>query len=581
MQLVVDNKKILQTQMKMLYGNIYFIIAGNIIISSLLVVMLWNVVMHTILITWLISIILMSVYRVIISRLFSAHKNIYLFRNLYLLASFFSGCAWGYIGLFDVPLESYYFILFIICGLTVNVVASSSVYLPACYFFILPATLPLIFFTMTHEGSNWHYLSWMAVAYLLTLVGYSHVISKSSNRSVHLRFKNLDLIEQLTEQKAEVTKAKELAEKANISKSHFLAAASHDLRQPLHSMGLFVGALKYCNDENERMQLYQKLESSQESLLKLFDALLDISKLDAGAVEVFMQPVDADDAIDKVIRQYEIKARNKNLKLFARPSKAVIYTDPLWFERILRNLLSNAIRYTEKGSIFITCRSRNDRQLIQVWDSGCGIEDDHYVTIFDEFKQLHNTKQDRRQNHGLGLGLAIVKRLCHLMGHTVSIQSVYGKGSVFSLMLKKSTIALPSHQHEMSSLGSLSLQGKDVLLIDDDVAVSEAMSIMLKKWGCNVYEADSLDSAIRLIDKINLTPDILVTDYRLQDNRTGIEVIEAMQARYETSIPSLLVTADTSTQSLAEIKECGCPVLHKPVKPVKLRIMMNSLCLDR
>ncbi|MDH5182961.1 MAG: hybrid sensor histidine kinase/response regulator [Gammaproteobacteria bacterium] len=568
---VVNNRKeqVLQEQIDILFGNVNYSLLGTIIVSTFLAIMMWGYVDHAELIIWISLVFIIAFLRSLLGAYYKRNKkrNLIKFKNLYLLGTFLSGATWGYIGLFDIPLEYYYFIIVILCGMTVNAVVSYSSYLPVSYAFFMPAILPLTFITMQKGDEVWGYISIMSLAYLFTLMGYARIVHRSSLRSIMLRFENLDLIE-------EVTKSKEDAELANMAKSRFLAIASHDLRQPLHSLGLFIDALKYCNSENERKEIYSKLERSQESLTTLFDALLDISKLDADTIDICKQPVSINNLFNKIIREYELEANEKGINISYRPCASCVYTDPLLFERIIQNLLSNAVRYTENGGILLACRMRGDNILIQVWDTGCGIERVNQAVIFEEFKQLHNPERNR--SNGIGLGLAIVKRLCILLGHTITLHSIKDKGSVFSVSVPISHIPIQESKVSPLLVTNEALQNKHILIVDDEIEVREAMTLMLEKWGCKVTQAESFDTVIELLDLGLSRPDVVVSDYRLGEYNTGINVIELLQKHYSSNIPSLLVTGDTAASELEVIQNSSCSVLHKPVKPAQLRIMLNS-----
>ena len=379
----------------------------------------------------------------------------------------------------------------------------------------------------------------------------------------------------VSKQKNELAKKNIYLLKEDRLKSNFLAAASHDLRQPLHSLGLFIGALKYCNDEREIKNIYQQMEASQESLTQLFDALLDISKIDAAEINIQKIPVSVDEILSNLVSQFKIQAEQKKLTLKYRACDAVIYTDPILLERILTNMLTNALRYTEVGGVLIAGRKCNSRLFIQVFDTGCGIPFEQQEFVFEEFKQLPNPQRNREQ--GLGLGLAIVKRLCHLLDCPLTLKSVLGRGSVFTVSLALSNKEIIENNNVKQVIGNQNLHNKRIWVIDDEPEVLVAMSTMLEKWGSKVSTAESLDSVLEMIDNGFVMPDIIVTDYQLANNQTGIEVIEIIRRHYNKIIPSLLVTGNTVIEKLIRTKPSDCPVLNKPVSPAKLRIMLNSL----
>ncbi|MBU2985138.1 hybrid sensor histidine kinase/response regulator [Saccharophagus degradans] len=364
-------------------------------------------------------------------------------------------------------------------------------------------------------------------------------------------------------------------ELANKEKSRFLAAASHDLRQPLHAMNLFLDAIKHSEGKDERLKFYGQLENSVSSLTQLFDALLDISKLDAGVVEVHRSPIVVNDLFKKLATEFSLVAKQKNIRLSYRYTSLVVESDPIWLERILRNLISNSLRYTEVGRVLLTCRKRAGKVIIQVWDTGSGIEAAQLGCIFDEFTQLDHSAD--KQGNGLGLGLAIVKRLCRLLDHNISVNSTLNRGSVFSLEVPKSELTVAKVSRSSIEQIPVTALSKRILVIDDDVEILDAMAAMLTKWGCEVLVASSCSEALEIIEKGGREPDAIVSDYLLEKNETGLDVLAQLQHYFGHPIPAIIVTAETDKTSITKIRQHGFKILHKPLRPAKLRILLNSL----
>jgi len=271
---------------------------------------------------------------------------------------------------------------------------------------------------------------------------------------------------------------------------------------------------------------------------------------------------------------YGPAAAEKGIRLAIAHTHAVAYSDPTLVERVLRNLIVNAIRYTHKGGVIVGCRPRGANYALEVWDSGVGIAPENLERIFEEFYQVGNPERDRRK--GLGLGLAIIKRIEQLLDCDVRVSSRPGRGSVFRFTVRRGHLALPV---TASSAGAAScgLRDKCVLVVDDEFAVREGMRALLTGWGCEVLAADSLADALQRIGEHARRPDMIIADYRLREGATGVDVIKELHAEFGRDIPALLITGDTGADRLRDVRESGYPQLHKPVPPAKLRDVLNSI----
>jgi signal transduction histidine kinase/CheY-like chemotaxis protein len=428
------------------------------------------------------------------------------------------------------------------------------------------------------------------LTYLSLLLGNASILTtrmiRSSNREVllsnQIRQLNTGLqktVEQRTEQLAqkvqELDKQRHIAEQANSAKSKFLATASHDLRQPLHALGLFIGSLRFSHSDQEKIELQNKLETTHGSLTELFDGLLDISKIDASAIETEIQAVAVKSMLQKILQEFEVTAAKKGVQLRLHAKEQYVMSDPLWLERIVRNLLSNALRYTQQGGVLIALRLRKNKVIIQVWDTGIGIPNAQLDHIFEEFTQLKNTQPAGRL--GLGLGLSIVQKLSVLLNHQITVQSTVGKGSVFTI---EAQIAKFPPLHSIPSQliqGANLLKDKLILVADDDVQILNAMCLMLQKWGCETIRAESFSEVKAIFDCAEKLPDMLITDYRFTDAFTGLDIMQYIKDNISQSIPTLMVTGDTSQEKVKLFKELGVRVLHKPVQQAKIRLMLNHI----
>jgi signal transduction histidine kinase/ActR/RegA family two-component response regulator len=408
----------------------------------------------------------------------------------------------------------------------------------------------------------------LATALLLYLL-IVHFMVRQAYRTtmdgIQLQFENHDLVQRLRAQT-------EVAEQASAAKSKFLAAASHDLRQPLHALGLFVAALRERVTHAEAGPLLGNIDRSVAALGELLDALLDLSRLDAGVVEPQVLDVNLAPLLGQLAREYEPQARARALSFHCRGTEVVAQTDPVLLETILRNLISNALRYTEKGGVGIECRREGDRVRIEISDTGIGIAPEHHRDIFREFFQLQNPERDRAK--GLGLGLAIVDRLNSILGYRLELHSSPGEGTAFTLSLPAGDPTRAQEAIEPAVQNMLAQHAPiKILVIDDEVAVRRAMRALLENWGYRVVVAASLEEALGALRR---APDAIIADYGLQKEQTGIAAVHAIRRRFRKDIPALIVTGDTAAERIAEIKESDLALLYKPVAPGKLRAFLRS-----
>jgi signal transduction histidine kinase/CheY-like chemotaxis protein len=375
---------------------------------------------------------------------------------------------------------------------------------------------------------------------------------------------------------AELGRLYQQLEEANLAKSRFLAAASHDLRQPLHALNLFIAQLRTEKDQVEKGRVIARIDAAVASMNELFNALLDISRLDAGVLVPSISEFPVDQLLKRVEMTFTAAAREKDLRLRVVSNSAWIRSDFILLERILLNLVSNAVRYTQVGGIVVGCRRRAGILQIEVWDSGIGIPEDQQRNIFGEFHRLPAAKQDR--GGGLGLGLAIVERLCRLLDCPIELSSKLGRGSRFVVSVPLTTpVMLAEHSSQAAVDQAL---GKLVVVIDDDALVLDGMRGLLKNWGCSVVTASSEEAALAALSEGETPPDIIISDYRLSDGKTGFAVIERIRRAFGTPIPAFLISGDTAPERLREASASGYYLLHKPVLPITLRSVVSQLLRD-
>lgn len=373
-----------------------------------------------------------------------------------------------------------------------------------------------------------------------------------------------------------LTAQKEEAERANLAKSRFLAAATHDLRQPMHALTLFVSALKERIQYPEVSRIVHNIESSVTAMQGMFNALLDISRLDAGVLQAHPRDFHLQALFDRLLLDFSPYASEKQIRLSIVPTRAIVRTDPVLLERILMNLISNGVRYCTEGGVVVGCRRSKGGLRIEVWDSGPGIPAHRQKEIFQEFVQLNNPERDR--NKGLGLGLAIVERMARLIGTEVAIKSVVTKGSVFSIRVPRGNAKRVTEKLSPAQpIKRSELTGALVVFIDDEATILEGMEVLLNDWGCEPVIAATGVGAVAALAQAGRPPDIIVSDYRLREGENGIDVIAQIREHFSLDIPGVLVSGDTGPELLREAKEKGLRILHKPVRPAKLRALIEHL----
>ena len=418
---------------------------------------------------------------------------------------------------------------------------------------------------------------------LLLIISFTVILANSYRqalqRVIDLKLQADELAAQLRVESQAAEAARREAEIANRAKTQFFTAASHDLRQPLHAMGLFAEALRQRVHEPEVAQLVNSINESVDALEGLFSELLDITRIDSGGIEVHEQHFEVGDILRKLRLHFEPSAFEKGLALRLRGGHRVVFGDPLLVERILRNLVSNAIRYTNDGTVLVSCRQRGDRVLLQVWDTGLGIREQEQAKIFDEFYQVPGSRAlDPEQRKGLGLGLAIVKRLALLMKAPLAMRSEPGRGTVFTLTLPPGKTPRAAAQVLPGKApAGITLAGRLIVVVEDEPAVRAGLEVLLKGWGAEIAAFDSVADSARWAESSDpavVKPDLLIVDYRLEEGRTGVDAIVALRGRFGAAVPAILVTGSTMTGHDKEAQAHDFHLLIKPVVPNKLRAMI-------
>jgi signal transduction histidine kinase len=492
-------------------------------------------------------------------------------RRLGVGGSVVAGLIWGVGAVFLYVPNGLAYQLFLVMGLVgmgAGCVYASASVMPSYFAFFYPSLLfPAVLFLRAHDSLHF-IIGVLMVAYVSLMTPFALRVYRLIDESIKLRFENLGLIGELREQK-------EAAENANVAKSRFLAAASHDLRQPLHALGLFVQALQETPLASRERQVIGNIRRSVDAMEELFNALLDISRLDAGVVQPHITTIPLASVFDRVRFEYAQIARQKRLSLVVMKTSLYVKTDPSLLARLIRNLLSNAVRYTDSGGVVLGCRRTRHEVRIEVWDTGKGIPANLHEEIFHEFYQLDNPERDRRK--GLGLGLAIVERLGKLLGYRIGLRSTVGKGSVFSITVPRGSPEDYVPAEASPEAAAFDLSHSLVLVIDDEATVQEGMAALLRKWKCDVLTAGSGAEMMSKLVAVQRLPDLIVSDYRLRGAENGIQVVEMLRSEFNVDIPAMLVTGDTAPDRLRDAEASGLPILHKPLNPARLRTLIANL----
>ena len=562
-------------QIKFLYRHVKTLLIGIVVTATILTVIFYNSVDNIVLFSWLGGILLLTLTRYFVFRQFHSRErsdaDVLRWGKIFTFFMFLSGCSWGAASLlFFNPEDSTEVLILTMVQTSMMVasLASMSAVLASYYSFAIPVGLALMYVFMSAGSSEFFLFGALAGIFFAIQLSSAKVTNRTLNQTVSLRFQNLDLIEQLEEEKSSSIKAQKKAETANAAKTKFLAAASHDLRQPLHAQSLFLGLLEPQIKDPNQKNIIQKIQKSNDALGDLLEGLLDISKLDANIIEPQPDKFALQQLFTSLHNDFEAVADEKNLLLHFVKTQHWINTDKHILDRILRNIIGNAIRYTNEGGVVIGVRKRGKKIAICVYDSGIGIPEDKQEDVFLEFQQLNNHERDRTK--GFGLGLAIVRRLAQLLNAKLEIRSREDKGSCFSIEFQPVSKQYVSCRHTDEKDLAKQTANKTIVIIDDEIDILTSLTALLESWGHHVIPATSGREAIEKLDQVEPPPDMILTDYRLRNSETGADVIKAVNSRYKQLIPATIITGDTAPDRIKEAKDSGYSLLHKPVSANKL-----------
>ena len=486
-----------------------------------------------------------------------------------------AGSLWGAAAVALFPASPAYQALLIVClfGVVMGGLNLTAVYKPSFYGFVLPALVPLIA-RVALVGDSVHLFIAVVLGVVLGfVVGFGHRLNDVLAHSLTIRYENLDLIGELKSRTRAALEARACAEQANRAKSQLLAAASHDLRQPLHALGLYAAALAARAREADCRPLVENVQGGIAALELQFGQLLDLSRLDAGALEPDVQEVDLGALLTRVAGEFMPQAAARGLALRVARTTLTVRSDPVLLERIVGNLVANAVRYTRRGGIVVGARRRGRDAAVLVADSGVGIAAADLPRVFEEFYQVADARTSSARK-GMGLGLAIVRRFADLLGHRIEVTSEPGRGSRFAVVLPRGaprrTARRPTAPPPPTARFDR-LADRLIAVLDDDPAAIDAMRALFATWRAEVAGAARVDELLDEIGRFARYPDLVVADLRLCGSATGIEAIARLRDEFGAAIPAMIVSGDTSLAAAALVRAAGLPLLAKPVDPAALQ----------
>ncbi len=578
----VDAAAISQECILTLYKQVPNSFAAAMVVTVFMVFTAWLWSPHTLVLTWLGVQLLTQVGRIGLylayRRLQPQGEALRPWAVAYAAYMFVAGVMWGStIFLFAVPSQPVSISL-VLCGLygiSAGATPGNAYSLPCCYAFVV-TIFTLVLVKMLMLGDFGHIVLGLASAlFALIMVMFSRVQNRVLRDGFAVRFENIHLL-------AETRRARERAEAANLAKSQFLAAASHDLRQPLYALSLFSGALKSLELADDATQVVTHIQDNIAAMEGLFNGLLDLSRLEAGAVKSVRRAFPLQPLFDRLERIHAPQARGKGLSLRLRPTALWAAADEVLAEQILVNLIANALRYTHSGGVVVGARRRANPDLtyevvLQVWDSGEGIAEADQRRIFQEFVQIGNTERDRRK--GLGLGLAIAARTAELLGTRIELASRFRRGSRFGFALAQAEpeAAAPVMPAAVHAAPIARLR---VLIVDDDPAVREALGLLLRGWGVEHTIVEDTAAATAALEG-GAPYQVVLSDHRLREGHAGLDFLTGLKGRDPRPgqmRPGLaLVTGDVDPDLMRRVAEAEIFLVHKPVDPARLRALLNHL----
>ncbi len=590
------SKPVNQDQVKILFKQIPVMLLINIPLVLALVWMYWPWVNHSAISIWAGSMFVVMFSRllfyVFIYKRISQQNHQQWQMHIFAANSAISGILWGSAGvLFFVPgqVEYQLIILLVIILKGAGSVSAVTIYLAAFYAYFPTSILPISLMFLLQGNMNSMLVGFMSIGYLISLIIFGRHINKTLLESLELRHLNENLLDEAHRQRG-------IALEASTAKTQFLAAASHDLRQPIHALNLYNGLLKekvgmlnsaqhpdaVCT-ENALQQVTEIIDNSHktiENLQGLLDSLLDISKLDAGAIEACNHHFNLANMIKRLQNDYQpvVNNLNKHKQIsLVWPSESVwLYCDESLIEQVLRNLISNALLYTDKGYVEVRLQQAGERVRIEVIDTGMGIDQDKQKKIYSEFYQINNQASSSRR-HGLGLGLSIVKRIMPIINSKIQLDSTSGKGSRFYFDIARGKSNCDQPEENDAAIYDVVSSDKSVLIIEDNIDVANAMRLLLENWGYKTQVRKNLSTTMEMLLTTDYKFDVIISDLQLDEDKTGLDAIKAVREHFNKQLPALIVTGDINPEHLKEVENMNIPMLHKPASPVRLRAFLRHI----
>ena len=569
--MVIFENQLIKRQVETLYRNlpsiVFFVCFATTAVAGTLIVKF----PAPTLLFWAAYMYVVSLMRYIFAKQFKStvltEANLKFWLYWFLFFSILTGMGSGFLTYYYFSLDNIVYSVFVFLtyiGFLSAGALSNSIYLPAFFAYSLPPTIMSLLALLGNEDPAMSILAILVAIYYVVLLVFARNSNQAFIENALWDMERNSLVGELRQQK-------ETAEQAIKAKSNFFAAASHDLRQPLHALGLFNDALRHRIHDPESTEILDKISSSTQALNELLHGMLDISRLDASVIENCPKNIHLLGSLNLVHQEFYERAYEKELKLiFNIDEEIYVNIDSTLCERVIRNLVDNAIKYTDHGFVKVTAEKLEGFVVLKIEDSGIGIPKDQLENVFTEFGQLANPERDKQK--GLGLGLSIVRRLCKLMGVKIALSSTFGSGTAVSLWLP---LGEQTENNEIDRVRTLTQGNSQVLVVEDDRAVMDGMKLFLETLGFYVSTAEDAQQAIHLSKK-NI-PDLIIADYRLPGDIDGLGLLDIIREYHDTYIPAILVTGETAPDTIQEIKSANVMVLHKPVESELLEDKINEV----
>jgi signal transduction histidine kinase/CheY-like chemotaxis protein len=561
--------------------------------ACILCAAMWTQVQLSTMLTWFTLIALNQAWRTALLRAFRrvrpGAEAAARWGHYWAVGSTVAGALWGLAAVMMFPDAPAYQALLIVClfGAVLGGLNLTAVYKPSFYGFVLPALLPLIARVALVGDAVHLFIAGVMSVVRAFVVGFGHRLNDVLTRSLVIRYENIELIGELKARTRTALEARAAAEAANRAKSQLLAAASHDLRQPLHALGLYVAALAARARDADWRALVDHVESAANALELQFAQLIDLSRLDAGVLTPERADVPLAPMFARLRAEFAGEAAARGLSFAIVATRVTVRSDASLLERIVGNLISNAIRYTQRGGVVVGVRRHGSRIAIDVVDTGIGIAPADRERVFEEFFRVRSPGATTPARRGMGLGLAIVRRFADLLGHDVALDSTLGSGSRFRVFVPRAA-ALASRPHRVRAAPDIAHQarppafdGRVVAVVDDDPATVDAMRTLFETWGARVVGGETPDALLAGLGVVERYPDLIVADLRLADERSGIDAVHRLRDELGCAIPAIIVSGDTGTRADREARSAGLALLPKPVIGSALRDAAAALLDDR